>query len=222
MGRHLLTPWFVGRSPSTPHPALATRSARGYPVVMSLAPGPGVPRLRAQSGGPSGAQPRGIDWRRELPPVVVVAGLAADYLSPSALWTVLLPLAAVVALIAMRRWAAAALVVVLSSWFLIPASARAVRAFDSSRGVERVFAVETAGIPGLPPAVYERCFADRFRVDVMRAGPGFVIEPNRYLKRVFWSFAELHNVIAIEDVLRGGSHQCHEPRDRGDTALEVR
>jgi hypothetical protein len=163
-----------------------------------------------------------IDWRRELPPVVVVAGLAADYLSPAAMWTVLLPLAAMLALIVMRRWAAAALVVVLSSWFLIPASARAVCAIDSSRGVERVFAVEAAGIPGVAPAIYERCFADRFRVDVMRAGPGFVIEPNRYLKRVFWSFAEVHNFIAIQNVLQTGWHQCHAPQDLDQTPPPVR
>ena len=188
---------------------------------MSLAPGPGSPSFRAPSGAP-GRRPLAIDWRRELPPVVVVAGLAADYLSPAALWTVLLPLAAVVGLIVMRRWAAAALVVVLSSWFLIPASARAVRAVDASRGVERVFAVETAGIPGVTPAIYERCFADRFRVDVMRAGPGFVIEPNRYLKRVFWSFAEMHNLIAIQNVFQTGWHRCRAPQDPDETPFEVR
>jgi hypothetical protein len=149
----------------------------------------------------------------ELPPVVVVAGLAADYLSPAALWTLVFPIAAVVALMLLRRWGAAAMVVLLSSWFLIPASARAVRTFDASRGVERVFAVETSGIPGVAPTIYQRCFADRFRVDTMRAGPGFVIEPNRYLKRVFWSFAEVHNVLAIQSVLRTGWHQCHESPD---------
>jgi hypothetical protein len=157
---------------------------------------------------------RAIDWRRELPPVVVVAGLAADYLSPAALWTLVFPLAAVAVLMLLRRWGVAAMVVVLSSWFLVPATARAVRSIDASRGVERVFAIETAGIPGVAPTIYQRCFADRFRVDTMRGGPGFVIEPNRYLKRVVWSFAEVHNVLAIQDVLRNtGWHQCHEPPD---------
>ena len=164
---------------------------------------------------------RTIDWRRELPPVVVVAGLAADYLSPAALWTITLPLAAVIALIALRRWGAAAMVVVLSSWFLIPASAHVVRTFDASRGVERVFAVETSGIPGVAPTIYQRCFADRFRVDTMRAGPGFVIEPNRYLKRAVWSFAEVHNVLAIQNVLRTGWHQCHEPPDADEAPPEA-
>src|SRR5262245_45152199 len=121
---------------------------------MSLTPSPRSSRLHA----------RPIDWRRELPPVIVVAALAADYMTPAALWTISLPLAAVVALMALRRFSAATLVVVLSSWFLIPASARAVRVIDSSRGIERVFAVETSGIPGVAPTIYQRCFADHFRV----------------------------------------------------------
>src|SRR6185503_8000418 len=149
------------------------------------------PRTRSAGAGYAVAMPMSplnrIDWRRELPPVIAVAGLAADYLSPAASWTILLPLASVIALLILRRWAAATLVVVLSSWLFIPGVARAVCAFDESRGVQRVFAVETAGIPGVTPLVYQRCFADRFQVDVLRGGPGFVIEPNRYLKRVFWS-----------------------------------
>ena len=33
-----------------------------------------------------------INWWREAPPVLAVAGLAADYLSPPAMWTMVLPL----------------------------------------------------------------------------------------------------------------------------------
>ena len=150
-------------------------------------------------------------WRRELPPVLVVAGLFADYLSPPALWTIVLPLAAVVALCALRRWAAAALVVVLSSWFLVPAAAQVVTAVDASRGAHRLFVVEgTNGIPGVEREAYDQCLAGTFEVTVMRAGPGFVFEPSRYVKRVFWSFAELHNVMAVEHTLREGFFRCPE------------
>src|SRR5438477_436449 len=34
---------------------------------------------------------RRMAWRQELAPVVAVAGLAADYLSPPAAWTMVLP-----------------------------------------------------------------------------------------------------------------------------------
>ena len=164
---------------------------------------------RASRRDPPGAS-RGW-WRRELAPILVLAGLGADYLSPAALWTILLPLASVIGLASLRRWAAAAAVIVLSSWVFIPTAARAVCAFDGARGVHRVFAVEEAGLPGIAPHEYERCFARTFSLSTLRAGPGFVIEPNRYLKRVFWSFAELHNALAIEEALRDGFYRCRLP-----------
>ena len=57
-------------------------------------------------------------WQRELPPIIAVAGLAADYLSPPALWTMLLPFGCVVLLLAMRKWVHAAAVFLLCSWVL--------------------------------------------------------------------------------------------------------
>ena len=73
---------------------------------------------------------RRINWRRELPPVLVVAGLAADYLSPPALWTMLLPFGAVVMLMALRKWWHAAAVFGLCSWILIPVAAGTFLRFD--------------------------------------------------------------------------------------------
>src|SRR5437762_1256562 len=81
---------------------------------------------------------RRIDWRRELPPVLAVAGLAADYLSPPQLWTILLPFGCVVMLLALRRWAPAAAVFLLSSWVLIPLAAGTVSAVEEARGEHRV------------------------------------------------------------------------------------
>ena len=48
---------------------------------------------------------RRFNWRHEVAPVLAVAGLAADYLSPPAAWTMVLPIAFVVLLLALRKWA---------------------------------------------------------------------------------------------------------------------
>ena len=80
-----------------------------------------------------------IRWRRELAPVLAVAGLAADYLSPPALWTILLPVGCAVLLLALRRPAAAAIVFLLSSWVLVPVAAGAVSAVEDLRGERRLF-----------------------------------------------------------------------------------
>jgi len=48
-------------------------------------------------------------WGRELAPVLAVAGLAADYLSPAEPWTMWLPFGAVVLLLVMRKWSTRAL-----------------------------------------------------------------------------------------------------------------
>src|SRR5688572_22410225 len=84
------------------------------------------------------AREHGINWRRELPPVIAVAGLAADYLSPAALWTLSLPMLAVAALLALRSFGKAALVFVLSSWILIPTASGALSAFDAQSGTQRI------------------------------------------------------------------------------------
>src|SRR5215471_2728696 len=90
---------------------------------------------------------RNNKWRRELAPVIAVAALFADYLSPAALWTLMLPLGGVVLLLAMRRWTAAAAVFLLSSWFLIPASVVAVATLEDSHGELRLFALAGEATP---------------------------------------------------------------------------
>src|SRR3954453_14673435 len=84
---------------------------------------------------------RRIRWRHELTPVIAVAGLFADYLSPAELWTILLPLGCVVLLAALRKWTAATAVLVLSSWVAIPTAAIALTAMESSAGEHRLFAL---------------------------------------------------------------------------------
>src|SRR4051812_9009981 len=94
-------------------------------------------------------------WRRELTPVVAGAGLAADSLSPAGLWTSLLPLGAVFLLVAMRKWAAAAAVFLLSSWVLIPLAADTVSSVEDATGGRRMFVVPDATLPTLDEAVFD-------------------------------------------------------------------
>src|SRR5262245_38426700 len=122
-------------------------------------------------------------WQRELPPVMVVGGLMADYMSPAALWTVLLPLASVAALVALRQWGKAALVVVLSSWIVIPTTAGALCALDEARGVQTVYAIDGA-TPAVDNALLESCAPTRIRVRDFATEPGDVVRSNRFVGRV--------------------------------------
>src|SRR5438128_12098036 len=103
--------------------------------------------------------PRGshIEWRHELAPVIAVAGLFADYLSPAALWTILLPLGCAVLLVALRKWTAAAAVLLLSSWFLIPAAVITVDAIDDGHAEHRLFALPGASGPLLAEVSHDGC-----------------------------------------------------------------
>src|SRR5215470_10055822 len=98
-----------------------------------------------QTFGP--VRERRFSWRRELPPVLLVAGLAADYLSPPALWTMLLPFGCVVMLIALRKWVHAAAVFGLCSWVLIPMAAGMVSAMEDSRGQHQLYVIDNADLP---------------------------------------------------------------------------
>jgi hypothetical protein len=153
---------------------------------------------------------RSIRWRRELPPVLVVAGLMSDYLTPAALWTIIPPLLAVLALIALRRWAAAAMVVVLSSWVLVPSLAGALCAFDAARGTQRIYAV-ASGTPGISEEELSRCYSHDVTVEVLDVSPGFVAGMDQVAARVVESFAEIHNDMALERVRRQPWFECREP-----------
>jgi hypothetical protein len=141
---------------------------------------------------------RGIEWRRELAPVIAVAGLFADYLSPAALWTILLPLGSAVLLLALRKWTAAAAVLVLSSWFVIPAAVITVQAIDDSRGEHRLLALDGASGPLLDKASSDACGAGSLDVEVLPIGPGHLINPRWVLRDNIATFIALKNAIVID------------------------
>jgi len=139
-------------------------------------------------------------WGRELAPVLAVAGLAADYLSPAEPWTMWLPFGAVVLLLVMRKWAHATAVFLLSSWVLVPAAARTALAVDDWREERRLYVLldmdadqETLRVavadPDVPASVGFR---------VLPFGDGHLIDPRWAFRRAVVSFAELHNAMLIE------------------------
>jgi len=151
---------------------------------------------------------RRISWRRELAPVLAVAGLAADYLSPAAPWTILLPLGTVVLLLALRRRAAAAAVFLLSSWVLVPLAARATSAVEELRDEPRLFVLEDATLPSISEAVADRCVLNDLGFALLPAGPGHLLNPRWVLRDVIVTFAELHNQMLIDRVHRDAAGPC--------------
>jgi hypothetical protein len=146
--------------------------------------------------GRSGVQR--ISWRRELPPMIAVAGLFADYLSPAALWTMLLPFGAVVLLLALRKPAYAAAVFLLSSWVLVPTAAQTVSNLEDLRGEPRLYVV-----PGAEQLTLDAIIADPevpggVGLQVLPIGPGHLVNPRWALRDVIVTFAEVHNQILIE------------------------
>ncbi len=163
---------------------VASRSKRSRLASMiSTAGRPGVSR---------------IFWRRELAPVLAVAGLAADYLSPGALWTMLLPFGCVVLLLALRKPAYAAAVFLLSSWVLIPTAALTVSAFEDMRGERPLYVMPGAAQTTLDEAVADPDVPASVRFQVLPIGPGHLINPRWALRDVIVTFTELHNQLLIE------------------------
>jgi hypothetical protein len=152
--------------------------------------------------------PSRIDWRRELPPVLVVAGLAADYLSPPHLWTILLPFGFVVMLLAMRKWTAAAAVFLLSSWVLIPLAAGTVSSLEDSRGTPRLFMVEGENLETVNEAIVDPCIARNVTFAALPVGPGHLVNPRFALRESIVTFAELHNAMVIERMLQVSTDIC--------------
>ncbi len=159
-----------------------------------------------------------INWWREAPPVLAVAGLAADYLSPPAMWTMVLPFAAVVLLIAMRRWALAATVFMLCSWVAIPTAARAAFAIEEMRGEHKAYVIDGIPLQSLEIPVTAPCPAKTGHPDAaaylamiregsadagigfatLPVGPGHLINPRWALRESIVTFAELHNLMVLE------------------------
>jgi hypothetical protein len=141
---------------------------------------------------------RRIRWRHELAPIIAVAGLFADYLSPAALWTILLPLGCVVLLAALRKWTAAFVVLVLSSWVAIPAAAITVTSIEDSAGEHRVFALADAPDPRHDGFLEAACDAGAIQVEILPIGSGRLINPRWVLRKNIQTFIDLHNQIVIE------------------------
>jgi hypothetical protein len=137
-------------------------------------------------------------WRRELVPVIAVAALAADYLSPPALWTILLPCAGVIALAALRRPAVAAIVFVLSSWVLIPSAARVVTSIEDARGEHQLLTVDGEDLLSVGLASIDPCVPRDLPEASLPVGPGHLVNPRWALRDAIVSFAEYHNAILIE------------------------
>lgn len=161
-------------------------------------------RTASEKGREPGQE--GIDWRRELPPVLAVAGLAADYLSPAALWTLALPMLAVAALLALRSFGKAALVFVLSSWILIPTASGVLSAFDAQSGTQRLLVI--GGGAERVRAVLEPCFSDQVRVEQLPIGRGHVINPRWVLKDTIRTFVGIHNERVLDQARRNGWVTC--------------
>ena len=159
-----------------------------------------------------------INWWREAPPVLAVAGLAADYLSPPALWTMVLPFATVVLLLALRRWALTATVFLLCSWVAIPTAARATFAIQEMRGEPKAFVID--GIPLQSVNVLEDpCGAltavrlANVDVTTLPVGPGHLINPRWALRESIVTFAELHNLMVVERWEQDHPVNCFVPDD---------
>lgn len=151
-------------------------------------------------------------WRRELTPVVAVAGLAADYLSPAELWTILLPLGAVFLLAAMRKWVAAAAVFLLSSWVLIPLAAHTVSSVEDATGGRHMFIVPDAALPTLDEAVFDPCVPGTVGFTLLPVGPGHLINPRWALRDAIVTFADLHNAMLIDRLHSDGfTGLCSDP-----------
>ena len=143
-------------------------------------------------------------WRHELAPVIAVAGLFADYLSPAALWTILLPLGCVVLLAALRKRTAAAVVLVLSSWVAIPTAAITVTAIENSNGEQHLLALAGATGPLLDGDSKDACGAGAIEVVTLPIGPGQLINPRWVLRKNIETVVALHNAIVIDQARQAG------------------
>src|SRR5262245_16433635 len=135
----------------------------------------------------SDTRARPLRWRRELTPVIAVAALAADYLSPPALWTILLPFAGVVLLLSLRKPVVAAIVFVLSSWVLIPSAARLTLAVEDMRGEHQLLAVEGAPMLSLHEAAL--CLPGEVPLAYLPVGPDHLLNPRWALRESIVTFA---------------------------------
>lgn len=150
-----------------------------------------------------GLREKRIPWRHEWAPVIAVAGLFADYLSPPALWTILLPFGCVVLLAALRKWTAATVVLVLSSWVAIPTAAIAVTAIENSAGEHRLFELADAPV-ARPEALPYACDSGAIEVETLPIGPGQLLDARWVLRKNIETVIALHNAIVLDQAREAG------------------
>jgi hypothetical protein len=138
-----------------------------------------------------------LDWKKELPPVIAVAGLIADYLSPPEMWTIWLPLGAVVTLLALRKRVAAALVFVLSSWVLIPLAAQTTLAVEDMAGKHQYLFVDPAASND-DLALHLPLRIGQTDVSVLPLGPGHLLNPRGPMLRAIETFTNVHNAMVVD------------------------
>jgi hypothetical protein len=139
----------------------------------------------------------GLRWRRWFAPLVVTIALLADYASPAALWTAVLPLAFMAVLLTFRERNAALSVLLLSSWIFIPLAAGAVRAFDAWQGTRRLYGV-AFDVPGIDRRAFAACYAQRGSDGTIVTDLPIGYGPLSPLgERVVSSFAATYNTFAL-------------------------
>ena len=152
-----------------------------------------------------------LDWKKELPPVIAVAGLIADYLSPPEMWTIWLPLGAVVMLLALRKRVAAGLVFLLSSWVLIPLAAQTVVAAEDIRGKPHLFLVDDTTASNVTlQTPFKLANAE---ITVLPVGPGHLFDPRGPMLRAVETFADVHNAMVIDRLQWDGARNADTGSD---------
>jgi hypothetical protein len=164
---------------------------------------------------------RRFNWRHEVAPVLAVAGLAADYLSPPAAWTMALPFAFVFLLVALRKWAFAAAVFLLCSWVLIPTAARAVFAVEEIRGKHDAFWIDGVALQSLDRPLADPCVPNYVGFTSLPVGPGHLVNPRWALQRAIVSFTELHNLMVLDRWQQDVSDVCIDA-DAADLDADAR
>jgi hypothetical protein len=149
-------------------------------------------QARKNSGAPR------MTWQQELPPVLAVAGLAADYLSPPAAWTMVLPFVFSLLLLGLGRRGLAAAVFLLSSWFVVPVAAQTVVAVEELRGEHHLLVIPGATIPSVDDLATCPALPKRVRFEVLPIGPGHLLDPHWVLRDVLVTFVDLHNALVID------------------------
>lgn len=140
-----------------------------------------------------------ICWPRELPPVLVVAGIVVSYLSPTAHWTLVVSFGAVAALIALKKWVHAVVVLFLCSGVLLPIAARVVYASETGGRHDWFMYRWEVGPHGMPRnlPVADPCLPRFLVYKDVPVGPGHLIRRGPVCATVV-AFAELHDSLVIE------------------------